>query len=228
VRGRSGHARPNITPEETVVEPVEPKSSLRVLVAGGATPLLGPVARSVTSLGHEVISEQTDLRNVGTVTAAELPDVALVIVGESSADALATIAQIVRDAECPVIAILDVEDRGFIDQAARLGIFAHIVHAEVRTDELQSSIDIALRRFAEYHALQGAFGRRAVTERAKGILMERHSIDEQQAFNMLREQARRTQRKIVDIAGSVIESHRLLANMGDDPTDEPHPGAEPG
>jgi len=44
-----------------------------------------------------------------------------------------------------------------------------------------------LRRFAEYHDLQGAFGRRALTERAKGILMERHGIDEASAFEMLRE-----------------------------------------
>jgi response regulator NasT len=56
--------------------------------------------------------------------------------------------------------------------------------------EMQSVIDIVLRRFAEYHALDGAFGRRALTERAKGILMERHSIDEQAAFEMLRSSAR--------------------------------------
>lgn len=40
------------------------------------------------------------------------------------------------------------------------------------------SLDIVLRRFAEYHDLEGAFGRRAITERAKGILMERHSVDD--------------------------------------------------
>jgi AmiR/NasT family two-component response regulator len=45
--------------------------------------------------------------------------------------------------------------------------------------------DIVLRRFAEYHDLQGAFGRRALTERAKGILMERHSISEENAFELL-------------------------------------------
>ena len=44
---------------------------------------------------------------------------------------------------------------------------------------MQSAIDIVLRRFAEYHDLEGAFARTAVTERAKGILMERHGIDEQ-------------------------------------------------
>ena len=51
-------------------------------------------------------------------------------------------------------------------------------------------IDMVLRRFAEYHDLEGAFGRRAVTERAKGILMERHSIGEDAAFDLLRAHSR--------------------------------------
>jgi response regulator NasT len=49
-----------------------------------------------------------------------------------------------------------------------------------------------------------------VTERAKGILMERHSIDEQAAFEMLRAHARRTNRKIIDVAEAVIASRDLL------------------
>jgi ANTAR domain len=65
--------------------------------------------------------------------------------------------------------------------------------------------------FAEYHALEGAFGRRAITERVKGILMERHSLDEQQAFQLLREHARRTNRKVVDVARSILDSHQLLS-----------------
>jgi response regulator NasT len=75
---------------------------------------------------------------------------------------------------------------------------------------MQSAIDIVLRRFAEYHALEGAFGRRAVTERAKGILMERHNVDEQAAFDILRDQARRTHRKLVDIADAVVSSRSML------------------
>jgi AmiR/NasT family two-component response regulator len=75
---------------------------------------------------------------------------------------------------------------------------------------MQSAIDIVLKRFAEYHALEGAFGRRAVTERAKGILMERHDIDEQAAFDMLRDQARRTHRKLVDVADAVVASRSML------------------
>ena len=71
-----------------------------------------------------------------------------------------------------------------------------------------------LRRFAEYHELEGAFARRAVTERAKGILMERHSVDEPHAFEMLREHSRRVNRRVVDVAGAVVDGHALLRKQG--------------
>jgi ANTAR domain len=78
------------------------------------------------------------------------------------------------------------------------------------TERPDVALVIVLRRFAEYHNLEGAFGRRALTERAKGILMERHGIDERAAFEMLREHARRTQRKLVEVAEGVVAGHRLL------------------
>ena len=109
----------------------------------------------------------------GALTAREHPDVALVGLGESSNHALELIDRIVREASCPVIALLEGHDREFIDEAAKRGVFAYLVDGDA--DELQSALDITLCRFAEYHNLQGAFGRRAITERAKGILMERHS-----------------------------------------------------
>jgi AmiR/NasT family two-component response regulator len=182
---------------------------IRVLIVDGHARRTREVAATVTSLGHEVIGAGSDPGSVGQVTMTELPDVALVIVGENSRQALDFIRTIVHEAACPVIAILDVQDRMFIDRAARLGIFAYITHGEDQ-QEMQSSIDVALERFAEYHALEGAFGRRAATERAKGILMERHGLDEQQAFHMLRSEARRTNQKIVHVADAILIGHRLL------------------
>jgi response regulator NasT len=196
----------------------EHDEKLRVLIADGFGGRSAGVTRTVVSLGHEVVGQGVSLETVAHVTVAELPDVALVIVGDNSRQAFDLIRTIVHEAACPVIAILDVQDRAFVDEAARLGIFSYIVH-DGDGEELQSSIDIALQRFTEYHALEGAFGRRAVTERAKGILMERHFVDEQRAFHMLREHARRTNRKIVDVAESVLESHRLLSS-GRKPMDQ--------
>jgi AmiR/NasT family two-component response regulator len=75
-----------------------------------------------------------------------------------------------------------------------------------------------LRRFAEYHALEGAFGRRAITERAKCILMERHSVDDATAFAMLRDHSRDTNRKLVDVATAVVDGHRLLPKQPHTPS----------
>jgi AmiR/NasT family two-component response regulator len=165
---------------------------LRVLVSDGPGVRLDEVTRTIAGLGHDVIARESSLPDVARITATERPDVAVVIVHEGTAKALQLIDRIVHEAACPVIAVLDVQDGAFINEAAQRGIFAYIAHGH-DPQEMQSSIDIVLRRFAEYHALEGAFGRRAVTERAKGILMERHGIDEQAAFDMLRNEARRTQ-----------------------------------
>lgn len=184
---------------------------LRILVADGRREILDEVAHTVSGLGHDVVGE-ADLGDVAALTASLRPDAAIVIVGESSAHALELIGKIVTEASCPVIAILDVEDEAFIREAARRGIFAYITMGR-EAAALQSSLDVVLSRFAEYHGLEGAFARRAITERAKGILMERHAIDEKQAFTMLREEARRTNRKITDVAEAVALSVRLLPRL---------------
>jgi ANTAR domain-containing protein len=66
------------------------------------------------------------------------------------------------------------------------------------------------QRFTEYQNLQGAFGLRALIEQAKGILMARHSISADTAFERLREHSQRNGRKLSDVAAAVVESHPLL------------------
>jgi ANTAR domain len=90
--------------------------------------------------------------------------------------------------------------------------------SDADVEDWQSSIDIVLRRFAEYHDLEGAFGRRALTERAKGVLMERHAIDEVSAFEMLRERSRSDNRKLIDLAAAVVDGHRLLPKQPQAPS----------
>ncbi len=181
---------------------------LRVLIANERQDRLALVAPMVAALGHEVIAREVDVGDVGPVTARERPDVALVGLGASSDHALALVEKIVREAACPVIALIHAPDPEFLRKASERGIFAYITDAA--DEDWQSSIDIVLRRFADYRDLESAFGRRAVTERAKGILMERHSIDEVAAFDMLREHARDANRKLIDVASAVVDGHRLL------------------
>jgi AmiR/NasT family two-component response regulator len=114
----------------------------RVLITDGLASRRREVTSTVTSLGHEVVGTEPSLKGE-QATSSEPPDVTLVIVGEDSDEALDLIRTIVREAACPVIAILDVQDRAFIDKAARIGIFSYIAHAG-DLEEMQSAMDIAL------------------------------------------------------------------------------------
>ncbi len=181
---------------------------LRVLIANERRDRLELLAQVVIGLGHDVIAREIYVKDVGPVTAREHPDVALVGLGESSAHALDLISEIVREASCPVIAILHADDPAYIHEAAKRGVFAYIIDGT--PEELQSAIDITLQRFAEYQSLQGAFGRRALIEQAKGILMARHSINAERAFEMLRDHSQHNGRKLSDVAAAVVESHLLL------------------
>src|SRR5215216_5225288 len=181
---------------------------LRVLIANERKERLALVARIVAALGHEVIAREIDVADVGAVTSREQPDVALVGLGKNSEHALTLIEKIVRESTCPVIALIHAADPVFVKEASKRGVFAYVTDADAK--DWQSSIDIVLRRFAEYHDLEGAFGRRAITERAKGILMERHSIDEPTAFEMLRDHSRSANRKLIDVSSAVVDGHRLL------------------
>jgi AmiR/NasT family two-component response regulator len=191
-------------------------SPLRVLLANERPEHLEQVALVVARLGHIVTARETDVAGVAALTEVGIFDVAIVGVGGDTEHALDLIGRIVREANCPVIAILDGEDAAFMHQAAKRGVFAYITAGEARDDQLASSIDVVLARFAEFHALEGAFGRRALTERAKGILMERHGIDEDMAFLLLRDQSRKTNRKLIHVAQAVLDARDLLPDKASD------------
>ena len=181
---------------------------LRILIANERKDRLERVAGVVESLGHEVISRELEVSEVAAATEREHPDLAFVGLGVSASHALEMISEIVREAACPVIALLEASDPEWVNEAAKRGIFAYIVDGDAH--EMQAAIEISIQRYAEYASLEGAFSRRAVIEQAKGIIMARQGISAQRAFDLLREQSQNSGRKLFDIAESVVESHLLL------------------
>ena len=87
-------------------------------------------------------------------------------------------------------------------KAAQRGVFAYLDSTE--ETELQGGIDVALQRYQQYRELIAAFDRRARIERAKGILMERHGIGDQEAFDRLRGEARNSRRQLIDVVEEVV------------------------
>ena len=195
--------------EAAATAPSEQFEVLRVLIANEQGIRLDAVTRLVEMLGHEIVARGVDVLEVGPLSRKERADVALVGLGLDSARALELITKIVHGAACPVIALLDTRDPTYVTEAAKRGIFSYVV-VEGDPQELRNALEITLRRFAEFQNLQGAFGRRAIIEQAKGILMARNAVSADDAFALLKAQSQETGQKLIDIAEAITQTHRLL------------------
>ena len=187
---------------------IESPHELRILVANERHERLDRITAIVEELGHEIVARSFEVNDVGPLSRNTHAEVALVGLGLNSEHALALISSIVHEAACPVIALLDADDPSYVNEAAKRGVFAYVVMDG--SDELQNALDITLRRFAEFSNLQGAFGRRALIEQAKGILMARNHVNADQAFRLLKDHSQHTGRKLVDVAAALVEVHNLL------------------
>lgn len=191
-------------------------TGLRVLVADEDAAALDGLAAMLHELGHQVTAYAVRVAEVADRVAGEDPDVSIVVLHNDHDHALALVEEIGAYASGPVIALTQQADAEFVAQAAERGI-----SAEAKPDEaaaVQSAIELALRRNAEVERLEekvdqleSALARRAVIERAKGILMERHAVDELAAFERLRTHARTSRRRVVDVARDVTEGDLELA-----------------
>lgn len=200
---------------EKTTEPENSERNLRVLLANEDEQALDSLARVVKELGHEVSARAVSVDEALGEIVQEQPDVAMVKMHDDSEHALELIEEIVEECECPVIALMNGEDADFVSAAAERGIQAY---ARVETQQdVQGAIEVAVRRHAEMRELsqeveqlESALDRRAIIERAKGIVMERQSVDEQEAFALIRDHARSNNRRVIDVARSVAEGHALL------------------
>src|SRR5690349_24176325 len=104
---------------------------LRVLIANEKRERLELLAHVVIGLGHDVIAREIYVKEVGSATARERPDVALVGLGLSSQHALDLIGEIVREASCPVIALLHANDPAYIHEADRKSTRLNSSHVEI-------------------------------------------------------------------------------------------------
>ena len=188
---------------------------LRILAADEDAEALERTAALLGRLGHDVTATAVDLAQVTEAIAREEPELSVVVVHRDDEHALDLVEELNAFASGPVIALLAAEDADFVRRAAERGIYAAVRDGD--PEAIQSAIEIALRRHGEMTRLteqvgrlETAIERRAVIEQAKGIVMERHGLDERQAFERIRAHARSNNRTVVDVAGSVCDGDALL------------------
>jgi response regulator NasT len=186
------------------------RTGLRVLVADEDVHALEQTTVLLRHLGHEVTGLAVDVGEAADRIAREDPDLAVVVVHRDDEHALNLIEELNEYASGPVVALMHGHDPDFISRAAERGVSAYA--SSVTRESVQAAIDVAMARHAEVRALEehvsrleGALERRAVIERAKGILMERHRLSERQAFERIRSHARANNRRVIDVAEEIGE-----------------------
>jgi AmiR/NasT family two-component response regulator len=191
------------------------ETNLRVLIADEDESALRSLHGVLSELGHEVTPYAVSVREAVELIAKEDPQIAIVVVHQDDEHALALIGEAVEYASGPVIAQLPDADVDFLSRAADRGISAYVESMD--PESVQGAIEVAVRRYREASSLvekvdqlETALERRGIIERAKGILMERHRVGDREAFEMLRDHARGSGRRVVDVAQAVLDGHALL------------------
>jgi AmiR/NasT family two-component response regulator len=195
--------------------------SLRILLANEREEDLEQLGHVLEALGHEVTPFAVSVLEAVALIAREDPDVAFVVIDHDDEHGLALISETVEYASGPVlVSVRGPTDPTVIARAADMGVSGYV--DSWTEQDVQAAIEVALRRYRaearlteKVDQLQTALERRTVIERAKGVLMERHSIGEAEAFQRLREHARAGGRRVVDVAGAVLDGHALLPKQPD-------------
>lgn len=190
-------------------------TSLRILAADEDETTLRQTDLLLAELGHEVTAHAVTTKEAAELIVRDEPDLSVVVVHDDDDHALDLIEEISEYARGPLIVLLGSHESHFVSSAAERGIDA-FARPQFH-DEVRGAIDLVMRRHAEkaqlveqVEQLQTALERRGTIERAKGILMERHRVDERQAFELMRQQARRSNRRVVELAHAVADGHSLL------------------
>ena len=184
-------------------------TGLRVLAADEDPAALKRTAELLEELGHAVTACTASVEEACELIARDEPDAAIVVVHRDLDHALALIGELSEAVSGPVVAIVPSPDADFAAAAADRGVDA--LASEPTAEALQSAIDVAMRRHGDREELatqvgqlEHALERRALIERAKGVLMEREGIGERMAFERLRAEARSRSITVVSLAAELV------------------------
>ena len=196
------------TPGQAAGEPIRPR---RIVVTGERSPYSEWLSASLEALGNVVLERELQPSSA----ASELGDVdselVVVVAGADRSPALRLIGAARHEGRLPVVAAIERDDVEWTIAAVAAGASAAVIGSGL--ESLRAAVHAACERFAELRSLEQSFERRAVIERAKGVLMAIHGIGGEDAYILLRDHSRRTNQKLAMIAEAVLKSHVLLGRQ---------------
>ncbi len=196
-------------------------SALRILVIDENRIRAAIIEAGLREAGHAEVTLVDDVTGIAARIAALQPDVIVIDIENPNRDMLENMFQLSRAVKRPIAMFVDRSDTASIEAAVDAGVSAYVVDG-LKKERVKPILDMAISRFNAFSRMEreleearSELQSRKTVERAKGILMKSRGLSEQEAYALLRKTAMNQNRKIGDVAQSLVTAAGLLG-AGDD------------
>ena len=190
--------------------------NLRIAIADDEPDMREFFQKMLPQLGYVVVAAAKTGQELVELCRKQKPELVITDVKMPDMDGIEAANEIYKDHAIPVILVSAYHDDELITRAESDHILAYLVKP-IKTADLEPAIALAMRRFAQFQALRQeaadlrqALADRKVIERAKGVLMKRAKLDEQEAFRRLQKLASEKNRKLIEIASMIVTADEAL------------------
>jgi response regulator NasT len=188
---------------------------LNLLVADDASIIRLDLKETLQRMGHRVIGEAGDGQRAVELARDLRPDLVILDIKMPVLDGIDAARLISQERIAPVLLLTAYSQQDLVQRAVEAGVFAYVVKPFTEAD-LLPAIQLAIARFTEFDSirkqaadLQEALETRKAVDRAKGILMAEHGLDEGEAFHRIQRQSMSSRRPMREIAEAIIIAHQV-------------------
>lgn len=189
---------------------------LRVMVVDESETRANLLEDALGAEGYEIVARVQPGGNLYDEVQAVAPDIIIIDMESPDRDMLEQMRTMNDSHPRPVVMFANDDDSYMIRDAVRAGVSAYVVDG-LNRDRVKPILEVAIARFNEYQQLRQELAQtrttleeRKVIDRAKGILMDRRGMNEREAYDLLRRKAMDSNKKLVDIARTVLAAVDLL------------------
>jgi len=189
--------------------------SLRIVIADDEAVIRMGLRAMLEERGYRVVGEAGDGRRLLELVERLRPDLVFLDIKMPGLDGLAAAERLAETHRLPVIVLTAYGERDLVERARQAGVMGYLMKP-LREADLQPAIEVALARFRDLQALaqevsglQETLEVRKLVERAKGVLMQRLGLSEEDAYLRMQRASRNTRRPMKEIARRILEGEDL-------------------
>lgn len=193
------------------------RAALRILILDANRIRAAVIEQGLREAGYGEVTVVHDITGVARHISQIEPDVIVIDLEDPNRDVLESMFQLSRAVRRPIAMFVDRSDEASIEAAVEAGVSAYVVDG-LRKERVKPIVEMAISRFNAFSRMareledaRSELENRRLVERAKGILMKSRGLSEEDAYTLLRRTAMNQNRKLAEIAQSLITTAGLLA-----------------